>query len=164
MYYAFFFFICIYWFDFFFSPFLFFSGVVWFRSFWRGENRGTQNQYLKYLLFSLFFFCCVGMLFLGLLGVITHSAGSVWFSIQFWLSKRQGCLVFPFTPFTIYENDYYSLIHSIPPQKQLDTENTWMFLYFLRKKKNKSILLPCIGYLKNRKLFIDLCCRRIIFY
>lgn len=149
----------------FFSP-LFYFFQEWFGfGLFEGEKTvGLKTNIWNTFYFPFFFFCCVGMLFLGLLGVITHSAGSVWFSIQFWLSKRQGCLVFPFTPFTIYENDYYSLIHSIPPQKQLDTENTWMFLYFLREKKINLFFYPCIGYLKNRKLFIDLCCRRIIFY
>lgn len=48
----------------------------------------SKNQYLKYLFFPLF--SC------DVCGVITHSAGYVWFSIQFRLSKTSG--VFAFSP------------------------------------------------------------------
>ena len=82
------------------------------------KNRGIslKNQYLKYLFFfSVPSSCDVCA------GVITHSAGYVWFSIQFRLSKTSG--VFAFPPFTPFDDLWARLLFTYSfqfkqPQKQ----------------------------------------------
>lgn len=55
----------------------------------KGKNRGIQKPIFEIPFFFPLFSCDV-------CGVITHSAGYVWFSIQFRLSKTSG--VFAFSP------------------------------------------------------------------
>jgi hypothetical protein len=86
----------------------------------REKTVGFKNQYLKYLFFPLF--SC------DVCGVITHSAGYVWFSIQFRLSKTSG--VFAFSPLHPLFQRFMGpiIIHlfiSISNKPQHKT-NTWM--------------------------------------
>lgn len=87
------------------------------------KNRGiSKNQYLKYLFFSVPSSCDVCA------GVITHSAGYVWFSIQFRLSKTSGVFAFPPPPSYPFDDLWARLLFTYSFQffKTTTKTNTWM--------------------------------------
>jgi hypothetical protein len=111
-----------------------FSTRGWFFIFVRGEkkgkNRGIQKPIFEIPFFSPSSSCDV-------CGVITHSAGYVWFSIQFRLSKTSG--VFAFPPFTPFNDLWARLLFTYSFQFETTRENKHVDEFLIRARGEKRI-------------------------
>lgn len=122
---------------FFFLPFsIFFRSGLVSVFLYRGENRGTQNQYLKYLLFSLFFFCCVGMLFFGAVGGYNTLSGICLVFYSILTLKTSRVFGFPLHPLhdlwerLLFTYSFNSTTKTVRHRKHVDVS-----LFFKEKKK-----------------------------
>lgn len=149
---------------FFFLPFSIFfrSGLV--SVFLKGRKPWDSKPIFEIpFIFPFFFLLCWHVVF-GAVGGYNTLSGICLVFYSILTLKTSRVFGFPLHPLhdlwerLLFTYSFNSTTKTVRHRKHVDVS------LFFKEKKNKSILLPCIGYLKNRKLFIDLCCRRIIFY